>query len=114
MPRLTRKPSAVHLLSLNAEQAQTEQQALHIEIGTLKKALECNHTAFAMLRDDVERFKGVVRAQDTALRGMREEVVGLRGEVRALAGLVRPGGGERVAGRGRTGESREKEWLGRR
>ncbi|KAF1924884.1 uncharacterized protein M421DRAFT_8334 [Didymella exigua CBS 183.55] len=86
MSRLTRRASAIQLLSLNAEQAQTEQQALHAEVNSLKDALKRSHTAYSMLRDDVERFKGVVRTQNVALTGLREEVAGMRREVAALRG----------------------------
>lgn len=85
MSRLTRKASAIQLLSLNAEQVQTEQQALHAEVNNLKDALKRSHTAYTMLRDDVERFKGVVRAQDIALRGLREEMASMRREIAAAA-----------------------------
>lgn len=85
MSRLTRKASAIQLLSLNAEQAQTEQQALHAEVNNLKDALKRSYTAYTMLRDDVERFKDVVRAQDVALRGLREEVASMRREIAAAA-----------------------------
>jgi hypothetical protein len=84
MSRLTRKASAIQLLSLNAEQAQTEQQALHAEVNSLKDALKRSHTAYVMLRDDVERFKGIARAQDVALKGLSEEVASMRREVAAL------------------------------
>jgi septation ring formation regulator EzrA len=86
MSRLTRKASAIQLLSINVERAQTELQALHAEVANVKDALRRSHTAYAMLQDDVERFKGIVRAQDVALRGLREEVMSLRREV---AGLTR-------------------------
>ncbi|KAF2621856.1 hypothetical protein BU25DRAFT_463301 [Macroventuria anomochaeta] len=87
MSRLTRKASAIQLLSLNAEQTQIEQQALHAELNDLKEALKRSHTAYTMLRDDVERFKSIVRAQDVALKGLREEVMSLRSEVAALTRL---------------------------
>ncbi|KAF3052322.1 hypothetical protein E8E11_008143 [Didymella keratinophila] len=86
MSRLIRKASAIQLLSLNAERAQTEQQALHAEVDSLKDALKRSHTAYTMLRDDVERFKGIVRAQDGALKGLSEEVTGMRREIAALRG----------------------------
>ena len=92
MSRLTRKASAIQLLSLNAEQAQTEQQALHAEVNSLKEALKWSHTAYTMLRDDVERFKGIVRAQDTALKWLGEEVASMRREVAALRGPPLRGG----------------------
>ena len=87
MPRLTRKASAIQLLSINTEKIQTEQQALYAEVANIKDALRRSHTTYTMLQDDVERFKGIVRAQDVALRGLREEVMNLRREV---AGLIRP------------------------
>ncbi|KAJ4376959.1 hypothetical protein N0V86_006397, partial [Didymella sp. IMI 355093] len=74
------------LLSLNAVQAQTEQQALHAEINNLVEALKRSHTAYTMLRDDIERFKRIVRAQDVALRDMHQEVASLRQEMAALRG----------------------------
>ena len=89
MSRLTRKPSTLQLLSLNAEHTQTEQHALHAEIGNLKEALQRSHTAYVMLRDDVERFKSVVRAQDVAVKGVREEITNLRREVATLAAWPR-------------------------
>ena len=85
MSRLIRKPSALQLLSINASQNQTEQQALHAEVANIKEALKRSHTAYAMLHDDVERFKGIVRAQDVALKGLREEVTSLRREIAAPA-----------------------------
>lgn len=84
MTRLTRKASAIQLLSLNAEQAQTEQQALHAEVNSLKEVLKRSHTAYTMLRDDVERFKGIVRAQDGALKRLGEQVADMRREIAAL------------------------------
>ncbi|KAJ4363855.1 hypothetical protein N0V95_000924 [Ascochyta clinopodiicola] len=93
MSRLTRKASAMQLLELNATHVQTEQQALHANVGNLKEALKRSHTAYAMLRDDVERFKSIVRAQDAALRGLQEEVRGVR---RELAAFMRPPVVERV------------------
>lgn len=88
MSRLTRKSSALQLLLLHAEQAQTSQQALLAEVSSLKEALKRSHTAYTMLRDDVERFKGIVRAQDGALMGLSEEVAGMRREVAAVRGAV--------------------------
>ena len=85
MSRLIRKPSALQLLSINASQNQTEQQALHAEVANIKEALKRSHTAYAMLHDDVERFKGIVRAQDVVLKGLREEVTSLRREIAAPA-----------------------------
>ncbi|KAF3041910.1 hypothetical protein E8E12_006723 [Didymella heteroderae] len=85
MSRLTRKASAIQL-SLNAEQAQTEQQAQHAEVNSLKEALKRSHTAYMMLRDDVERFKNIVRAQDVALKGLGEDVASTRREIAALRG----------------------------
>ena len=85
MSRLTRKASAIQLLSLHAEQTQTEQQALRAEVNSIQETLKRSHTACAMLRDDVERFKGIVRAQDAALRSLHEEVMSLRRDVAALA-----------------------------
>lgn len=84
MSRLTRKASAIQLLSLNAEKAQTEQQALHAQVNHLKEALKRSDTAYIMLRDDVERFKGIVRAQDGALRVLGEEVASMRREFATL------------------------------
>lgn len=86
MSRLTRKASTIQLLSLNAQQAQTEQQALHAEVNSLKEASKRDHTAYIMIRDDVERFKGIVRAQDAALRGLQGEVAAMRREIAALTG----------------------------
>lgn len=54
-----------------------------------------------MLRDDVERFKGVVRSLDGVVRGLSEEVAGLRREVDGLRRVVPLETGElgRVGGR---------------
>ncbi|KAF9693399.1 hypothetical protein EKO04_008774 [Ascochyta lentis] len=87
MSRLTRKMSTMQLLELNAAHVQTEQQALHAEVNNVQDALKWSHTAYMMLRDDVERFKSIVRAQDVALRHFHEELLGVR---RELAVLTRP------------------------
>jgi archaellum component FlaC len=85
MPQLTRKPSALHLLELNATHTQTEQQALRSEVEGLKEALKRSHTAYIMLRDDVERFKAAVRNQQSELGGVRDEVVIMRREFATVA-----------------------------
>ncbi|KZM22456.1 uncharacterized protein EKO05_0000837 [Ascochyta rabiei] len=87
MSRLTRKASAMQLLELNAAHVQAEQQALHAEVCNIKDALRRSHTANAMLRGDVERFKNIVRAQDAALRGLHEEVFSVKRELAAFTRL---------------------------
>ena len=89
MSRLTRKPSAFQILCLNAEQAQTEQQALHAEVNDIKDRLKCNHTEYTMLRADLEQFKAIVRAHNAALNRLHEEVMNMK---TVLTLLTRPAG----------------------